>query len=92
MTEDNGQRFTVANEFADVEVSLDDAGNGPRLQLRDLRTGASIYVDPLQLESLVWAAPRTLEELVDPGMRWCAESPDGLPTPARTNGRARPDE
>ena len=63
--------FTLANEFAAVQVSLDDSGNGPRLAIRDLRTGRCGYVDPLHLETLVWLSPRDLETLLDPGVsRW----------------------
>jgi hypothetical protein len=57
----------LSNEFAAVEVSLDDRGNGPRLMIRDLQTGHEIYLDPLELAALAWTRHEELLPLIDPG-------------------------
>jgi hypothetical protein len=45
-------RFLLRNEFATVEVSLDETANGPRLLIRDLETGRHVHLDALEVESL----------------------------------------
>jgi hypothetical protein len=61
----------VANEFASVAVSIDLAGNGPRLRLEDLRTGRVGYLDALELETLAWLPDGALHGLLDPSVvRW----------------------
>ena len=63
--------FEVAGEYAAVTVALDQAGNGPRLRLTDQRGGRTRWLDPLELESLVWAPAEMLESLLDPARtRW----------------------
>jgi hypothetical protein len=44
----------LINEFAAVEITRDDHGNGPRLMIRDLQTGQEAYLDPLELAALAW--------------------------------------
>jgi hypothetical protein len=51
----------VANEFAAVEVRVDTEANGARLHLRDIETGAEVYLDPLDLASLCLTGPRQRE-------------------------------
>jgi hypothetical protein len=64
----------VANEFASVSVSLDAAGNSPRLRVEDLRTGRVRYLDALELETLVWLPDEHLTALMDPSRdRWRGE-------------------
>jgi hypothetical protein len=64
----------IANEFAAVDVSLDNEANGPRLRVKDMETGAVIYLDPLELQSLVWVPHRSLEPFLDPSAyRWREE-------------------
>jgi hypothetical protein len=46
----------VRNEFAWVRVALDERGNGPRLLLQDLESGATVLVSPLELASLCLAS------------------------------------
>ena len=61
----------VANEFASVAVSIDRAGNSPRLRLEDLRTGRVGYLDALELETLAWLPDGALHGLLDPSaVRW----------------------
>jgi hypothetical protein len=61
----------VAGEFATVSVSLDTRGNGVRLRLEDLRSGAVRYLDALELESIVWAPEGFVRDLLDPSRhRW----------------------
>ena len=75
----------LANEFAQVEVMLDEAGNGPRLRVVDLKTGKSGYLDPLELESLAWATKDELVPLMDPAAsRWRSISREDLDDLAST--------
>ena len=70
----------VASEFAAVSVSVDHAGNGPRLRLEDLRSGAVRYLDALELESIVWAPSEWVRELLDPSRhRWRDADPGPAP-------------
>jgi hypothetical protein len=39
-----------------VEVKRDETANGVRLFIRDMATGNSIYLDPLELEALTRVA------------------------------------
>ena len=59
----------LANEFATVEVVLDETGNGPRLRILDPASGASIALDPLELQSLAWARHEDLLDLLRPSLR-----------------------
>ena len=56
----------LTSEFAAVEIELDDNGNGPRLMIRDVRSGHCIYLDPLELSALAWARHEDLLPLIDP--------------------------
>lgn len=61
----------VASEFATVRVSVDHEGNGVRLRLEDLRSGAVRFVDALELESVIWAPEDWFRQLLDPSLhRW----------------------
>lgn len=63
--------FEVASEFAAVSVALDHEGNSPRLRIEDRRTGRIRFLDALELETLVWAAPEDMALLLDPSRsRW----------------------
>jgi hypothetical protein len=61
-----GQIVRLISEFAAVEIERDDRGNGPRLMIRDSRTGRCIYLDPLELSALAWARHEDLLPLIDP--------------------------
>lgn len=63
----------LESEFARVNISVDTSGNGPRLRIEDLWSGAAVFLDPLALESLVWARPDIWDALADPGRRWSGE-------------------
>jgi hypothetical protein len=56
----------LASEFASVEVGRDDRGNGPRLMIRDTRSGRRVFLDPLELAALVSARHEELWPLLDP--------------------------
>lgn len=57
----------VKNEFAALLVTCDRHGRGPRLRVEDLESGASTYLDPLELASLCqWPSWRR-EELLQVG-------------------------
>jgi hypothetical protein len=45
----------LCNEFASVRVSLDERGNGPRLLVQDLESGAEVLLSPLELASFCLA-------------------------------------
>lgn len=61
----------VENEFASVRLTIDRAGNGPRLRIEDLSTEHVGYLDALTLQSLAWASPGLLKTLLDPSTeRW----------------------
>lgn len=54
------------NEFAMVEVSRHETESGPRMRIRDLATGAEVFLDPLELESLTRWKHGDFAPLVDP--------------------------
>ena len=56
----------LISEFAVVEIERDDRRNGPRLMIRDARSGQCIYLDPLELAALAWARHEDLLPLIDP--------------------------
>jgi hypothetical protein len=56
----------LVSEFASVEVARDDRGNGPRLMVRDARTGRCVFLDPLELAALAWARHEELAPFLDP--------------------------
>jgi hypothetical protein len=61
----------LQSEFASVAVSVDEAGNGPRLRIEDLRTGHVGFLDPLELETLAWLPEGALHRVLDPSLhRW----------------------
>lgn len=61
----------VGSEFAEVEANVDTTANGPRLRLRDLRSGQVRFLDALELETIVWLPEGHLQHLLDPSAhRW----------------------
>ena len=66
----------VVSEFAAVSVSINGAGNGPRLRIEDLRTGHVGFLDALELETLCWLPEGGMHALLDPSLhRWRSEAP-----------------
>ncbi len=71
------KEVVVVSEFGHISIGVDKSANGPRLMLRDVRTGKTAYFDPLELESLVWCEHEQLSEILDPARtRWPSESQD----------------
>ncbi len=61
----------VTSEFASVLLTINHDGNGPRLQIEDLRTGHIGHLDALELETLAWLPEGGLNKLLDPSfLRW----------------------
>ena len=60
---------TITNEFASVEIRIDQRSNGPAAWITDRRSGVSRRIDPLVLEGLVWAPEHIISLLADPGFR-----------------------
>ena len=58
--------MTLNSEFASFEIDRDDSGNGPRLLIRDTRSGKTIFLDPLELASLAWIRHEELLPFLDP--------------------------
>lgn len=54
------------NEFAMVEVTRHETESGARMRIRDLATGAEVYLDPLELESLTRWKHEDFAPLIDP--------------------------
>jgi len=57
----------LTSEFAAVEIDRDDSGNGPRLMIRDLRSGQRVFLDPLELAALALTRHEELLPFLDPG-------------------------
>ena len=39
----------LVSEFGHVQVELDNSANGARLMIKDLKSGQTIFLDPLEL-------------------------------------------
>jgi hypothetical protein len=59
----------AANEFASVEIRVDQHASGLAVWLTDRRSGVSRRIDPLVLEGLVWAPEHIIASLADPSYR-----------------------
>ena len=59
----------VTNEFASVEIRIEQNSNGPTAWVTDRKSGVTRKIDPLALEGLVWAPDSLIESLADPGHR-----------------------
>jgi hypothetical protein len=79
-TPDPTPAISVENEFASVRVERFDAPTGPRLKITDTKSGMSVLLDALELESLAWAEHAQLDPLLDPSRgRWSNGDPDVAP-------------
>lgn len=56
----------IRNEFAAVEVCVNEVHHGSSLKIRDLRSGTEIDLDALELESFTRAQHWQLASFVDP--------------------------
>jgi hypothetical protein len=85
--------WTLANEFAEVRVSLVHTRNGMRLRICDPRGGRAVELCPLELEALTWQSPEVFssflatpfgpEEAADPpGPQHAPLSGPGTTSPA----------
>ncbi|MGW6460699.1 hypothetical protein ACWF94_33030 [Streptomyces sp. NPDC055078] len=57
--------FTVVNEFTAVRISKIRTRNGHRVEIRSLRLGHRVHLDPLALESISWQSPDTFSRFLD---------------------------
>ena len=55
-----GNGWVLANEFANVRLSIDTQGNDPRLRIEDLDSGATICLDAFVLAALIAVDDQTL--------------------------------
>ena len=58
--------WIIANEFAQVRLTIDRSGNGPRLRVEDVSSGLSILLDPFLLAGLTTAPFADLSRYMDP--------------------------
>lgn len=61
-----GAPLRLASEFAAIEVARDNSGNGPRLMIRDTRSGRCVFLDPLELAALTSVRHEELTLFLDP--------------------------
>jgi hypothetical protein len=59
-------RLRVANEFATVDVRLQQVPSGVVLEVYDPQSGAAIWLDALELEALTRLRVDQRRDLVDP--------------------------
>jgi hypothetical protein len=64
------------NEFAMVEVTRYETDSGARMHIRDLASGAEVYLDPVELESLTRWKHDDFAPLVDPSDLVGSAEPD----------------
>jgi hypothetical protein len=71
-SQEEEQKILMGNEFAKLRVTLRHVGNGMRLEVADVVTGASTLLDPLELLGLAWSDEAEREPLVNPSTmsRW----------------------
>ena len=60
----------LIGEFGHVRLEIDDAGNGSRLRVEVVGSGVVGYLDPLELESWLFASWDLRAGVVDPVQRW----------------------
>jgi hypothetical protein len=58
--------WMLANEFANVRLSIDEDGNDPRLRIEDLDTGATIRLDAFVLAAFTALTGDALAEHAQP--------------------------
>lgn len=60
------ERLRVTNEFATVDVRLQQVSSGVVLEIFDPQSGAGIWLDALELEALTRLTVDQRRDLVDP--------------------------
>ncbi len=60
------QEWVLANEFAQVRLTIDTSGNDPRLRIEDLSSGQSVALDAFMLMGLTTATEQELTRHMDP--------------------------
>jgi len=76
MKPENGS-IVLASEFGTVEIRRDDSGNGPRLLIRDLRSGRETLLDPFELAALTMVRHEEFAPFLDPGRFTKSNSANG---------------
>jgi hypothetical protein len=59
----------LGNEFAWVQLELDNTGLSPRLKIHDMRSGNIGYLDAFELVMLAQVRHEDLKPLMDPGFQ-----------------------
>jgi hypothetical protein len=62
----NLQEWIIANEFAQVRLTVDRRGNDPRLRIEDLTNDVSVAFDAFLLAGLTTASAEDLARHMDP--------------------------
>lgn len=65
-----GPVLDLVGEFGHVRLQVDHCGNGPRLRVEVVTSGVVGYLDPLELESWLFASWDLRADIVDPIQRW----------------------
>ena len=58
------EAIEIGNEFAQVRVRKVETRNGSRLLIESTKTGQSISLCPLELESLTWQTAETFSAML----------------------------
>ncbi|MCF6389716.1 dihydrodiol dehydrogenase [Mycobacterium sp. MBM] len=72
-----GETLTIANEFAEVQITKVNTRNGARLLVEAPKSAQWVTLDPLELEALTWQNKRTLSAMV--GTPFAPLIPDEAP-------------
>lgn len=59
----------LSNEYASVQVELDEQAAGPRLRITDTSSGVFVCLDPFELQALAWVRHEDLAGIVSPAHR-----------------------
>lgn len=59
------EAIRISNEFTSVEVRRVTTRNGELLEVRSLKLGFVVRLDPLELEALSWQEPVTFSRLLE---------------------------
>lgn len=65
MSEECGRSLRLANEYAAVCLTLDESGNGLRLQITSNKDSRDIFLDPVELDLLRYASSTFFDLLAD---------------------------